>query len=387
MKILITSDLFTVTTNGVVTSLRNLWNEMKARGHEVKILTFSENKKSYKDEAEGVYYIGSTSLEWIYPGVRKPKTFRGSLVEELIEWKPDIIHSQCEFFSYFFALRIAKKTGAKLVHTYHTMYEDYVGYVFKFSKKFGRFAVRKFSRNRLDKADWVVAPTKKVSDLLERYKVKSPVSVIPTGISLEQHRQRITPEQRQQKRLELGFKENDVVMMTLGRLGHEKNVDEVIKYFADTKKKHQNLKFLIVGDGPARDKLTSLTENLGLTGEIVFTGKVLPSEVQNYYQLGDLFVSASTSETQGLTYIEAAANALPLLCRADPCLDEVIEQGENGYAYTEEEEFLKFLDDIAGDAEWRKSASEKSNEISKKFDKSVFGDSVEEIYNELLKNK
>lgn len=386
MKILITSDLFTVTTNGVVTSLRNLWNEMKSRGHEVKILTFSENKKSHKDEEEGVYYIGSSSLERVYPGVRMPKTYRGKLVKELIEWKPDIIHSQCEFFSYFYALRIAKKTGAKIVHTYHTMYEDYAGYVLK-GEKFSKFAVRKFSKNRLDKSDWVIAPTKKVYDLLERYDVKTPISIIPTGISLEQHRQRITSEQRVAKRLELGIKEDDVVMITLGRLGHEKNVDELIKYFADTKKKHQNLKFLIVGDGPAREKLTKLTESLGLVGEVIFTGKVLPSEVQNYYQLGDLFASASTSETQGLTYIEAAANALPLLCRADPCLDEVIDQGENGYAYTEEEEFLKFLDDIAGDAEWRKSASEKSNEISKKFDKSVFGDSVEEIYNELMKNK
>lgn len=386
MKILITSDLFSVTTNGVVTSLRNLWNEMESRGHQVKILTFSENKKSHKDEKEEVYYIGSSSLERVYPGVRMPKTYRGKLVKELIEWKPDIIHSQCEFFSYFYALRIAKKTGAKIVHTYHTMYEDYAGYVLK-GEKFSKFAVRKFSKNRLDKSDWVIAPTKKVADLLERYEVKTPVSIIPTGISLEQHRQRITNEQRAAKRVELGIKENDVVMITLGRLGHEKNVDELIKYFADTKKKHQNLKFLIVGDGPAREKLTKLTESLGLTGEVIFTGKVLPCEVQNYYQLGDLFASASTSETQGLTYIEAAANALPLLCRADPCLDDVIAQGENGYAYTEEEEFLKFLDNIAGNAEWRKSASEKSNEISKKFDKSVFGDSVEAIYNNLIKSK
>lgn len=50
---------------------------------------------------------------------------------------------------------------------------------------------------------------------------------------------------------------------------------------------------------------------------------VPPDEVHTYYQLGDIFVSASTSETQGLTYVEAAANGLPLLCRRDPCLDEV----------------------------------------------------------------
>ena len=106
--------------------------------------------------------------------------------------------------------------------------------------------------------------------------------------------------------------------------------------------------------------------------------------MQSYYQLGDLFVSASTSETQGLTYIEAAANALPLLCRDDPCLDNVIEKGVNGYAYTTEDEFLTHLEAIANDGQWRISASQSSEEISKKFDKRVFGDSVEEIYNQLI---
>ncbi len=385
MKILITTDLFTVTTNGVVTSLKNLWREMQKRGHDVKILTFSESKESYKDEEEGVYYIGSKSMEKVYPGIRRPLSYRGELIDEIIAWKPDIIHSQCEFFSYFFAIRIAKKTGAKIVHTYHTMYEDYVGYVIKFSKSFGKFAVKKFSKNRLDKSQWVVAPTSKVKELLVRYKVKPPVSIIPTGISIDQHKERISAEERLEKRTAYGIEQNDVVMVNLGRLGHEKNVDELINYYSKALKSHSNLKFLIVGDGPAREKLEKLTAELGLSGKVIFAGRVDPKEVQRYYQLGDIFVSASTSETQGLTYIEGAANALPLLCRNDPCLDDVIEQGVNGYSYNTEEEFLTFIDKMVSDAEWRANASKRSAEISQKFDKSVFGDSVESIYKELLK--
>ena len=384
MKILITTDLYTVKTNGVVTSLQNLFDEMKRRGHDVKILTISDNKKSKKDEINNVYYIGSSSMEWVYPGIRAPRSYRGRLIKEIIEWKPDVIHSQCEFFSYFFALRISRKTGAKIVHTYHTMYEDYATYVIKFSKKLAVYGAKKFSQNRLKRSAWVIAPTQKVSDLLNRYKIKLPISVIPTGISLDQHKQRLTKEERDKKRAELGFSESDVVMMTLGRLGYEKNVDELINYLYKAKKHAKNLKFLIVGDGPARDELLALRESLKLSEEIVFTGKVPPTEVQSYYQLGDLFVSASTSETQGLTYIEAAANALPLLCRDDPCLDNVIERGVNGYAYTTEDEFLTHLEAIANDGQWRISASQSSEEISKKFDKRVFGDSVEEIYNQLI---
>lgn len=385
MKILITTDLLTVTTNGVVTSLKNLWHEMQKRGHDVKILTFSESKKSYKDNRNEVYYIKSYSMEWVYPGVRMPKTYRDELVKELIEWKPDIIHSQCEFFSYFFALEIAKKTGAKLVHTYHTMYEDYVGYVIKFSKKTGKFAVKNFVKNRLNKSDWVIAPTSKAKELLVRYKIKPPISIIPSGISIDQHNEKISSDERSKKRLTLGIEKNDVVMLTLGRLGYEKNVDELINYYAKAREKHKNIKFLIVGDGPAKEKLEKLTADLALSGEVIFVGRVGPNEVHKYYQLGDLFVSASTSETQGLTYIESAANALPLLCRNDPCLNGVIEQGENGYSYNTEAEFITYLSKMVNDDKWRANASKKSSEISRKFDRSVFGDSIEKIYNELLK--
>ena len=111
---------------------------------------------------------------------------------------------------------------------------------------------------------------------------------------------------------------------------------------------------------------------------------VSPSEVQNYYQLGDVFISASTSETQGLTYIEAAANGLPLVCREDPCLDDVIEEGVNGYEYTATEEFLREISSVLQDPHWRHTAARSSEEIAATFDKSCFAEKVEDIYEEAL---
>lgn len=101
--------------------------------------------------------------------------------------------------------------------------------------------------------------------------------------------------------------------------------------------------------------------------KVIFTGMVDPASVQEYYQLGDLFVSASTSETQGLTYVEAAANGLPLLCRKDRCLDDVIIEGENGYEYTSAEEFLEEIANIAADPEWRRIAGKKKRGDSRGF--------------------
>lgn len=118
--------------------------------------------------------------------------------------------------------------------------------------------------------------------------------------------------------------------------------------------------------------------------QVIFTGMVPPAQVQNYYQLGDVFVSASTSETQGLTYIEAAANGLPLLCRQDDCLADVLQEGENGYEYTSAEEFLNAIDHVMHDPQWRAEAARRSEEIAASFDKKNFGDAIESIYESVL---
>ena len=382
LKILITTDLFTTNTNGVVTSVQNLFDELTAKGHDVRILTISDNLHSHREGA--VTYIRSISLEKVYPNVRMPVSYRHELIQDIIDWKPDIVHSQCEFFSYQFASRIARITGAPIVHTYHTLYEQYVTSYLVASKRFSDAFVKFLSRKRLKNARTIIAPTQKVENTLLSYGLTSPIEIVPSGISLSQHQQRLTPEARQSRRAELGIGEQHQVLLNLGRLGGEKNLGELITLFAEARKQNENLKFLIVGDGPARKELEEQSRQLGVEAHVIFTGMVPPDRVQEYYQLGDVFVSASTSETQGLTYIEAAANGLPLLCRQDDCLADVLMDGENGYEYTSAEEFLHAIDQVMADPDWRKTAAEKSQMIAATFDKKTFGDTIESIYESVL---
>lgn len=382
MKILITTDLFTIDTNGVVTSVKNLIDELSKKGHDVKVLTFSENAKSHKEN--NVYYIKSIPFK-VYPDVRMPLSYRNKYIRELVEWKPDVIHSQCEFFSFQYAARISKLTGAPIVHTYHTLYEQYVTYVFP-SQKVGERFVSVLSKQRLKNVDAVVAPTHKVEETLVGYGLNNEICVVPSGIRLEQHKRRITPEERTNKRHELGIADDETVLINLGRLGKEKNIEELIDFFAKALARNDKMRFLIVGDGPAREQLENRAIELGIKDKVIFTGMVNPGEVQDYYQLGDVFVSASTSETQGLTYIEAAANGLPLLCRKDLCLEDVLKQGENGYEYTNEEEFLAKIEEISKDPEWRKIAGRRSEEIVAPFDKEAFGDAIEKIYKSVIRS-
>jgi len=381
MKILITTDLYATGTNGVVTSVKNLKEELEKKGHEVRILTVSEKLRSHKED--NTYYIKSLPLGIVYPDVRMPISYRHRFLRELVQWKPDVIHSQCECFSYQFAGYIAKKTGAPIVHTYHTLYEQYVTYVFP-SQRIGAYFVGILSKLRLRKAEAIVAPTQKVEHVLKNYGIRNPIHVIPSGIALEQHQNRITEQERKDRRAALGIPEAHTVLLNLGRLGAEKNLTELIALFAMVHSQYDQLTLLIVGDGPARKELEEMAVELGIRDHVIFTGMVDPSEVHKYYQLGDIFVSTSTSETQGLTYIEAAANGLPLLCRRDPCLDGVLVEGRNGFEYEAEEEFCGILETILHNPEWCRYAGTQSTQIAATFDKSSFAQKIEDVYEIVL---
>jgi len=385
MKILITSDLFLTSTNGVVTSIKNLREELEKKGHDVRILSISNTRKGYTDGNEA--FVGSVSLEWVYPGIRMPTSYRNKIIKEIVEWNPDIIHSQCEIFSFFFALNIAKKTGAPIVHTYHTMYEDYTGYVFLF-KRLGRWMIRKATKNRLEHADSVIVPSGKVkSKLVDEQGVRGDFRVIPSGISLDKHKIRISDEERQARRRELGVADDEIALLNLGRLGAEKNVDELLRFFKSAREKNDKLKFLIVGGGPAKESLEATAKELGIEEYVNFVGMVKPDEVPKYYQLADVFLSASTSETQGLTYVEAMANRLPLVCREDACLDGVLIHGRNGYIYTNLEEFLDGVENLVDSPEKRAEMGKESAAIAEEFDKTIFGDRVEKLYFEVIERE
>lgn len=382
MKILITTDLYATNTNGVVTSVRNLMEELTKKGHEIRVLTVSEKLKSHTDG--NIYYLKSVPLGAVYPDVRMPVSrYRHRFVRALIDWKPDLIHSQCEFFSYQYAGYISRKTGAPIVHTYHTLYEQYVTYIFP-SRRIGAYFVGKLSKYRLRKAEAVVAPTAKVETALKNYGLRNPIHVVPSGIALEQHKTRITQEERTRRRRELGIPEDALVLLNLGRLGTEKNLTEVVELFAMARSQNSKLVLLIVGDGPARKELEETAQRLAVKDYVIFTGMVAQEEVQAFYQLGDVFVSASTSETQGLTYVEAAANGLPLLCRRDPCLDDVLIEGRNGYEYEAEDEFCQLLDTILQNPDWCQAAGSQSAQIADTFDKTRFAEKIEDVYETVL---
>ncbi|MBQ8577319.1 MAG: glycosyltransferase [Clostridia bacterium] len=391
-KILITSDLYLPSVNGVVTSVLNLVTELRKLGYEVRILTTSYDNQYHYDAEGQVYYMKSIPCK-VYPGVRMPiNYFHHEYLDELIAWKPDVIHSQCEFFSFQYAKKIAEETDALLVHTYHTLYGQYASYLPIHAGADRMIAIA--SQLRLEIVNTVIAPTNKVKEALLEYGVRSPIAVIPTGISLDKFRVPVDEVATAALREQYGL-DGCHVLLSLGRIGKEKNIEELIRYFETLLRRRSALsrssippvKFLIVGGGPDMERLKELTESLGLSENVIFTGMVKPDEVRQYYALGDIFVCASTSETQGLTYVEALACGLPLVCRSDPALDGVVTPGINGYRYENAGEFCTYISRILDTPPLSRAMRNENLRNAENFSKERFALNAAELYNTLYAEK
>lgn len=380
MKVLITTDWSESAINGVVTSVASLVDGLTALGHEVRILTLSNNRHSY--QKGNVTYIGSVNVGKIYPNARLKAVPSGRYVRALVAWHPDVVHSQCEFSTFFLAEKISEACNCPLIHTYHTVYEDFTHY-FSPSVRFGKYVAAVLSKRILSKTQEVIAPTQKIKKMLLGYGIETPISVIPSGLRLDQFRKQMEPVERVALREELGISATDRVLVYLGRLAREKNIEELLDLLSLWKEK--SLRFLLVGDGPYRTKLENRVSELGLESQVVFAGMVSPQMTAWYYHLGDIFVSASQSETQGLTYIEAMACGLPLLCKYDPCLDEVIQDEVNGLTYRNADEFCEKLDRLLSDDMYRRNIGSEARKIAlNNFSSESFAEKALRVYKKHL---
>ncbi len=380
MKILITTDWYKPVVNGVVTSVENLTKGLTQAGHEVRVLTLSGNVHSRKEE--NVYYIGSVSAGVIYENARLKLLVPPYIIQDILKWKPDIVHSQCEFSTFRIAREIAQECRIPLVHTYHTVYENYTHY-FCFSHVMGKKMARLFSKKVLSDVDAVIVPSAKIQVMLMGYGIDKPMYNIPSGIDMERYLSNKSP-QRKRIRESLGIKPEECILLYVGRLAKEKNVEELFGFLS---KLGSRQRMLVVGDGPYRQELEKTAETLGIREQLIFTGMVSAQQVPDYYAAGDIFVSASNSETQGLTYMEAMASALPMLCKSDDCLTDVVESGTNGLLYHTEEEFLRYFGMLKTDFLYRNQMGILARDsIQERYSIPAFADACVRVYQETIQS-
>ena len=327
MRIGIFSDTYIPQINGVSTSIEMLRKGLEKKGHKVYIVTVNPNSLKYSYDKRVLRIPGVPIGIFDY---RLTSVYPARAIKKIKSWNLDVIHSQTEFAIGTFARILSKQFNIPLVHTYHTMYEDYVHYITKgYFKKTSKKIVEHLTLFYCDlTATELIVPTKKARDLFkDKYQVKRDVHIIPTGIEIEKYSKNYSLEKINKLKKSLNI-ENDIVLLFVGRLGLEKSVDFLIENH-----KNINAKLLIIGDGPERENLEKLVKKLKLNDKVIFTGKVPLKDIGMYYKLGNIFVTASTTETQGLTVIEALAASLPVVAINDESFVEPIKNDYNGYLF------------------------------------------------------
>lgn len=381
MRVGIFTDTYRPQVNGVVSSISTLERELRKKGHKVYIVTTTD--PDAPEVEPNVLRIPSMEFKPL-PQYRLGLLYSPKIIKKINKLNLDIIHSQTEWGVGTFARFAAVNLGIPLVHTYHTLYEYYTHYITK-----GHFTVPAkkiaagISKFYCEKCDALIVPTRKVEDILYSYDVDKVMNIIPTGLDLDRfYRENYTDEEINFMRESFGVEDDEFLCVYIGRIAQEKSIDVLIDMFS--KIEDEKFKFMIVGRGPITDDLKKQAENLGISDRVIFAGEVPHDKVAIYYQMGDVFLNASVSETQGLTFVEAMAAETPVNARFDLNLEDLLVKNEAGLVYRNEEEFVNNIMLLKNDKEFRDKIVENAFNVSQDYTAEKFGERVEAVYKKTI---
>lgn len=223
---------------------------------------------------------------------------------------------------------------------------------------------------------------KRVKETLIRYGVTIPMRVIPTGVDLTA----INENPRRDVRKELGIDSNQKVILTLSRVAAEKKIDQILDVLPTVLENEPNVKFVIAGDGPDVQPLKDQVARLSLEDYVIFAGSVEHSDVGNYYRMADLFVSASDTETQGLTYIEALAAGTKCVVYSTDYTEHVFDNRELGSTFTTKSEMTNEIIDYLKANQFIIPKDLKEKKLID-VSAATFARKIEAFYQEAIQNK
>jgi len=413
MKIAIATPVFYPMINGVAMFSYNLASGLAARGHEVLVLTPSQNKYYHTEEINGVkvVYLSSTDVK-VYPdqihNVEKKKLIykhglKASVFpyhqvkRALSSFRPDVVHVQGSDPIGVSVVKYARKNKIPVVTTEHNQPEVLTQSLAipGMMRKPVNNMLSSYFVKRQKKSDYITMPTKlAIKNLFGDQNIGVPVEAVSNGVDLAAFKPGRADDAIYDK---YKLPRDAYILLYIGRVDPEKKVGLVMRAFADFLYRCKSNKldklsktlFVVVGDGVDRPRLEEEAKNIGVTENVRFLGRVTGPDLAELYKVGDVFATASEIETQGIVLIEAAATGLPLIAVDAGAVAEVCKNGENGFLIKPGDvaSMAGAIYKLFSDRELRKKMSSKSIEIANEhsLDKTI--DKFLQIYQKVCYNR
>lgn len=382
------TDCYLPQIDGVVRSILLFRKSLESAGHQVFVFAPKEIKSKIKfpqkataEEEKNVFRFSAINSFFIpgYP-VAFPVSLRASY--KIPKLNLDIIHSHSPIMIGMFGNLVALSENIPIVSTYHTYYSEYVKHYWPI-KKF-KFVTSKMVQNfeifYYNRVDHVIAPSEKLKKILQKSGVENEITVLPTGIDFQEFK----AGNGKRFRKKWGISDDKKILLFVGRLNTEKNIDFLIEV-ANYLKNFPEIIFVFVGDGKSRTRIEKKVGNLNLRDKVLFCGFLSRSETIDAFFACDVFVFSSKADTQGIVLGEAVAAGKPVVMVRDVGLNEMVVDGKNGFAVEEKvpvfaEKILKLF----SQPDLYARMAENSKEIAAKFSCEKQAEKLEKLYKKVM---
>jgi len=375
--------------SGVAHAIENLRIELEKFGHDVFI--FAPQYTKQDKNSDKIFRYKSLRIHKKLGPLRSiPFPHSVKLKKQIKELNLDIIHSHHPYLLGKTAQKYAHELNVPFVFSLHTPYYQYLGHLMgNFGEAIDGLLLEIVSKYA-NKCDAIVVPTNAVKESLNKSNIIPPIYVLPSGIHLDSFKN--IDKKRAKERLNID--KSTIILLTVGRLSYEKNIDFLIDAFYRTNKilgkrtsYHKNIKFIIVGAGSQKIKLQSIAKSLGLKNIITFVGKIPYNELPLYYSASDIFLYSSLIDTQGLSLCEAMASGLPIISTNQAMGPQSLVRNDKiGYLVKPDVEiFSKKVIELINNKEKREIFSENAKIEAKKYNRKILAKKLEKIYMNLIK--
>ncbi|MBL1272203.1 MAG: glycosyltransferase [Oceanospirillales bacterium] len=363
---------------GVPISIARLRRGLQQLGDE--LLVVAPRYKDQPEVEEQILRVPSLLAMGEKREFRLANIFLGRIRKRVRAFHPDIVHLHHPFWLGSLGLFMARRLNVPAIYTYHTRLEHYAHFVplpgLIFRNLISHALIKRFA----NKCDGVIVPTYSTEEYLRMIGVKTPTFVQPTGIEYKRF-QTVTDGEITELRKTLKLND-EVVFISVSRLSNEKNIDFMIEAISALRQEtNKPFHFLIIGDGHQKDRLQNKIQELGLETSITLAGAIPPDDMAVWYRLGDAFLFASKSETQGMVILEAMAAGLPVVAVRSSGIDDVIRHGFNGFKTPErQDQWCAKVKRLLEDDDLRNTLSGQALAFAKDFSVEQFASDVREIY-------